>query len=119
MIALNVTEKKTSFYLSCVNVFLCQRNLKEYPFFFKLLICAFLSPFYSFSDIDLVVHGLWNQPHPLWTIKDELIKKKIADGNDIKVLDKAAVSTQAAFFHRISNMLSTKPMPFRFLSRCP
>ena len=56
--------------------------------FFKFVFLSFSS-----SDIDLVVHGLWNQPHPLWTIKNELVRKNIAIENDIKVLDKAAVSS--------------------------
>nr|KAG5707516.1 hypothetical protein BaRGS_012020 [Batillaria attramentaria] len=42
------------------------------------------------SDIDLVVFGHWKKL-PLWTLHDELIKKKIVDTENIKVLDKASV----------------------------
>uniref|UniRef100_A0A8C1E274 Terminal nucleotidyltransferase 4A n=2 Tax=Cyprinus carpio TaxID=7962 RepID=A0A8C1E274_CYPCA len=42
------------------------------------------------SDIDLVVFGHW-ETLPLWTLEEALRKRKIADENSIKVLDKATV----------------------------
>ncbi|RXN21094.1 adenylate cyclase type 2-like isoform X1 [Labeo rohita] len=42
------------------------------------------------SDIDLVVFGHWDTL-PLWTLEEALRKKKIADENSVKVLDKATV----------------------------
>ncbi|KAL6113431.1 tent4b [Pungitius sinensis] len=42
------------------------------------------------SDIDLVVFGKWGTL-PLWTLEEALRKRKIADENSIKVLDKATV----------------------------
>ena len=44
-----------------------------------------------FSDIDLVVHGNWEVP-PLNSVRDVLVERKLARPDDIKVLDKAAVS---------------------------
>ncbi|XP_059368662.1 terminal nucleotidyltransferase 4B-like [Carassius carassius] len=42
------------------------------------------------SDIDLVVFGHW-ETLPLWTLEEALRKRKIADENSVKVLDKATV----------------------------
>lgn len=42
------------------------------------------------SDIDLVIFGHW-ETLPLWTLEEALRKRKIADENSIKVLDKATV----------------------------
>ncbi|XP_029282945.1 LOW QUALITY PROTEIN: terminal nucleotidyltransferase 4B [Cottoperca gobio] len=42
------------------------------------------------SDIDLVVFGKW-ETLPLWTLEEALRKRKVADENSIKVLDKATV----------------------------
>ncbi|KAK2913914.1 hypothetical protein Q8A67_002313 [Cirrhinus molitorella] len=42
------------------------------------------------SDIDLVVFGHW-ESLPLWTLEEALRKRKIADENSVKVLDKATV----------------------------
>lgn len=42
------------------------------------------------SDIDLVVFGNW-ETLPLWTLEEALRKRKVADENSIKVLDKATV----------------------------
>ena len=45
------------------------------------------------SDIDLVVFGDWTGL-PLNQLKDALIRESITDRDNIKVLDKASVSTQ-------------------------
>ncbi|XP_005091310.1 terminal nucleotidyltransferase 4A isoform X2 [Aplysia californica] len=42
------------------------------------------------SDIDLVVFGNWNS-QPLFTLKNALLEKKLAEPSSIKVLDKASV----------------------------
>ncbi|XP_051983038.1 terminal nucleotidyltransferase 4B-like isoform X1 [Xyrauchen texanus] len=42
------------------------------------------------SDIDLVVFGSW-ETLPLWTLEEALRKRKVADVNTVKVLDKATV----------------------------
>ncbi|XP_030621713.1 terminal nucleotidyltransferase 4B [Chanos chanos] len=42
------------------------------------------------SDIDLVVFGNWDTL-PLWTLEEALRKRKVADENSVKVLDKATV----------------------------
>ncbi|CAF92498.1 unnamed protein product, partial [Tetraodon nigroviridis] len=58
------------------------------------------------SDIDLVVFGKW-ETLPLWTLEEALRKRKVADENSIKVLDKATVSLFSLIFVDISfNMKS-------------
>uniref|UniRef100_A0A672QSW7 Terminal nucleotidyltransferase 4A n=1 Tax=Sinocyclocheilus grahami TaxID=75366 RepID=A0A672QSW7_SINGR len=52
-------------------------------------LTLFLLPLYT-SDIDLVVFGHW-ETLPLWTLEEALRKRKIADENSVKVLDKATV----------------------------
>ena len=50
-------------------------------------------PFHSyFSDIDLVIFGAWSEL-PLRTIERELLDRNIANPENLKVLDRAAVST--------------------------
>lgn len=47
-------------------------------------------PSFPTSDIDLVVFGNW-ETLPLWTLEEALRKRRVADENSIKVLDKATV----------------------------
>ena len=47
---------------------------------------------FFFSDIDLAVFGKWENL-PLYTLEKALINKEIADPENIKVLDKATVSS--------------------------
>ena len=47
---------------------------------------------YYFSDIDLVVLGDWKQL-PLFTLERALLEKGITNRANIKVLDKASVSS--------------------------
>jgi hypothetical protein len=51
-----------------------------------------LSSFFCFSDIDLVIYGAWAEL-PLRTIERELLGREIARPDDLKVLDRAAVSS--------------------------
>ena len=44
-----------------------------------------------FSDIDLVIFGAWSEL-PLRTIERELLDRNIANPENLKVLDRAAVS---------------------------
>lgn len=46
---------------------------------------------FSFSDIDLVVFGKWENL-PLFTLEKALLERGITDRKDLKVLDKASVS---------------------------
>ena len=45
-----------------------------------------------FSDIDLVIFGAWSEL-PLRTIERELLDRNIASPENLKVLDRAAVSS--------------------------
>jgi len=47
--------------------------------------------FFFRSDIDIVVFGKWDTL-PMEKLKEELIKKGVAEVDSVKVLDRAAVS---------------------------
>ncbi len=69
-----------------------------------VLVCLYLTlsllPIYL-SDIDLVIFGHW-ETLPLWTLEEALRKRKIADENSIKVLDKATVGAPLCYTHGLA-----------------
>ena len=64
-------------------------------------------PHSYFSDIDLVIFGAWSEL-PLRTIERELLDRNIANPENLKVLDRAAVSTRTncvVFLHNDSILI--------------
>lgn len=87
-----------------------------------ILVCLYLTlsllPLY-FSDIDLVVFGHW-ETLPLWTLEEALRKRKIADENSIKVLDKATVTAPLCHTHGLAvfDVCQTSLLVFNALCVC-
>lgn len=58
------------------------------------------------SDIDIVVFGRWNN-RPLHTLSDMLVSEGVSARNDIKVIEKATVSTLQFLFDFLKSEITT------------